>query len=563
MQAVSVARRPLVVALVVFAVTLPAFLVLHSDSEPRPAISPSEAVAIARANPQIHGQLSGSQATARVTVLDVEHQRVGFFRGSRLIVVALVGPHRTVTSAAPGSGIVGNRIANERAPLIGLSVLFVLVLATMPLLSLRNLDVLALASFTVSAWLTAHGLLDASLYVAYPLLAYLTVRFLWMAWRGANSAHSTSLYWRVTSGWSAVERRRLLRFAAAGLAAMTAILTVSSSGVSDVGVASIAGATDLIHGVVPYGHIPDFIIHGDTYPPLNYLIFVPVAALWPVTDAFSDPQGALVLTALLTLLAAISVYRLIGRSQQRSSPPDQVHPASEPADVAGLRGAVAWLTFPPVLLATTSGSNDMVLAFCLLLVLGSVASARRSAMLLGIAAWVKVIPVVALPIWIARMRRREALQVIAGLAALSAAILGGLVALGGPGSITTMVDAMRFQFERRSLFSLLGDGAGLGPLQAVVQALLLASVVGFSFAVRSDPALRDDPVRLAAMLTALMLLSQLAANYWSWAYTPWLIAPALLVLVPASAPGRVPEPAVSRSRVSESVSTASELPVSA
>jgi hypothetical protein len=538
----------------VYAVALPAFLALRSGSEPRPLIRTSEAVAIARADPGVHQVLSGSgQTSARVTVLDAEHQRVGFFRGSRLVLVALVGPHRTVITAAPGSGIVGNRIANQRALLIGLSVLFVLALATVPLLSLRNLDVLALASFTISAWLTGHGLLDASLYLAYPLLAYLTFRFLWMAARGPNSAHSTSLYWRLTGGWPPADRRRLLRLVAAGLAAMTAILTVSSSGVSDVGFASVAGATDLIHGIVPYGHIPDFIIHGDTYPPLNYVAYVPAAALWPVTDAFSDPQGALVLTAVLTLLAAAAVYRLIGRNGQREQG-ERIDSVSEPPDIAGLRGAVAWLTFPPVLLAATSGSNDMLLALCLLLVLGSVGFARRSTMLLGVAAWVKVTPIVALPVWIARMGRREALQTIAGLVLLSAVILGGLLAIGGPGSVSTMVDAMRFQFERRSLFSLFGTGAGLGPVQAVVQALLLASVVGMTLAVRRDAALRDDPVRLAAMLTALMLLSQLAANYWSWAYTPWVIAPALLVLAPAQGspaaePSDVQEPATLPGRI--------------
>ena len=532
MTAVSLTRKPLVAALVVFAVALPALLLLRSDSTPRPAIPPSEAVTIARADPQVRQQLSGyEQIRTRVTVLDAEHQRVGFFRGPHLVVVALVGPHRTVTSVAPGSGVVGNRIANLPALLVGLSVLFVLVMASMPLLSLRNLDVLVLATFTLSAWLTGHGLLDASLYLAYPLLAYLALRFLWMAAHGSGSDTSASLYWRVTRGWSLKERRRVLTFVAAGLAAITAILTVSSSGVSDVGVASLAGATDLIHGTVPYGHIPDFIIHGDTYPLLNYVAFVPLAAVWPVTDAFSDPQGALVLTALLTLGAALAVYRLVGRNAVGDS--EDAGAGSEPPEFASLRATVAWLTFPPVLLAATSGSNDIVLAFCLLLVLATMASARRSAMLLGVAAWVKVTPVVALPVWIGRMGRREAFRTVAGLTLLSAVILGGLVALGGPGAVSSMVDAMRFQFERRSLFSLFGTGTGLGPLQAVAQALLVASVVGMTMAVRRDPVLREDPVRLAAMLTALMLLAQLAANYWSWAYLPWVLAPALLVLAPA------------------------------
>jgi hypothetical protein len=461
------------------------------------------------------------------------------------VVVALVGPSRTVTSVAEGSGTVGNRIANQPALLIGISLLFVLALATVPLLSVRNLDVLALATFTLSAWMTGHGRLDASLYLAYPLLAYLAFRFLWMAGRGSGSDASSSLYWRVTAGRSLTERRRVLKLAAAGLAAMTAILTISSSGVSDVGVASLAGATDMIHGTVPYGHIPDFIIHGDTYPPLNYAIFVPVAAIWPVTDAFSDPQGALVVTAALTLLTAFGVYRLLGRGQEGEGS-EIAAAGSEPPDLAGLRGAVAWLTFPPVLLAASSGSNDIVLAFCLVMVLGSLASARRSALLLGAAAWVKVTPIVALPVWIARMQRREALQTIGGLVLLSGVILGGLTALGGPGAVGSMVDAMRFQFERRSLFSFLGLGVGLGPLQAVAEALLLSSVIGMTLAVRSDSSLREDSVRLAAGLTALMLLSQLAANYWSWAYLPWVIAPALLVLAPATLRAPVAETAVPR-----------------
>jgi Glycosyltransferase family 87 len=549
---VSLVRRPLATALIVFAVALPAFLVIHSDSETRPVIPASEAVAIARADPQIHQRLAGSgQTSARVTVLDAEHQRVGFFRGSRLVIVALVGPTGTVVDTAEGGGVVGNKIANPPAFLIGLTILFLFAMATVPLLSLRNLDVLALASFTLSAWLTIHGRLDASLYLAYPVLAYLAFRFLWISARGQSSGGSTSLYWRLTAAWSPTDRRRLLRLVAAGLATMTAVLAVSSSGVSDVAFASLAGATDLIHGTVPYGHIPDFIIHGDTYPPLNYVVYVPAAALWPVTDAFSDPQGALVLTAALALIAALAVYRVIARHGQ-GDPGEDLGSDSEPPGIAGLRGAIAWLSFPPVLLATTSGSNDVVLAFCLLLVLGSVASARRSAILLGVAAWVKLTPLVALPVWIARMRWRESLQAVGALGLLSAAIVGGLITLGGTGSVSTMVDAMRFQFERRSLFSLFGDGPGLGPLQAVAQAVLLASVVGMTLAVRRDAALRDDPVRLAAMLTSLMLFSQLAANYWSWAYTPWVIAPALLVLAPALA-GYAPEPRPEPTRISPRV----------
>ena len=67
--------------------------------------------------------------------------------------------------------------------------------------------------------------------------------------------------------------------------------TVTSTGPSDVAFAALAGATDLVHGVVPYGHIPGFILHGDTYPLLTYAVYVPAAAVMPVTDLFEMKVG--------------------------------------------------------------------------------------------------------------------------------------------------------------------------------------------------------------------------------------------------------------------------------
>jgi cell division protein FtsW (lipid II flippase) len=107
-----------------------------------------------------------------------------------------------------------------------------------------------------------------------------------------------------------------------------------------------------------------------------------------------------------------------------------------------------------------------------------------------------------------------------------------MVVLGGVGSVGAMARALTFQFDRGSLSSL-WIGWGLGSLQPVAQAALLAVVVGATLAVRRDDRLRDDLPRLAAILAGVLLLTQFAANYWTWAYLPWAIAPALLVLVPA------------------------------
>src|SRR5204863_5649555 len=127
--------------------------------------------------------------------------------------------------------------------------------------------------------------------------------------------------------------------------------------------------------------------------------------------------------------------------------------------LAGTRAAIAWLAFPPVILAASSGTNDVILAACLVAVLGAAAHRRLSALLLGVAACVTVIPVLALPIWLVRMRRRPALETLAGLVALSAVLIGWMVLLGGPGSIAAMVHALSYQFDRGSLSSLwIGSG---------------------------------------------------------------------------------------------------------
>jgi cytochrome bd-type quinol oxidase subunit 2 len=129
------------------------------------------------------------------------------------------------------------------------------------------------------------------------------------------------------------------------------------------------------------------------------------------------------------------------------------------------------------------------------------------------------------------MGRRGALEAAAALALFSAIMLGWLVALGGASTLSTMARALAFQFDRGSLSSL-WTGFGLEGLQPVAQAALVSVIVAAVLAVRRDGALRDDARRLAALLAGVILLAQLAANFWTWAYLPWALAPALVALVP-------------------------------
>jgi Glycosyltransferase family 87 len=530
-------RSPGVAALIAFAVAVPAFALIKAHTAPHYALSKAGATRIARSDPQVARILAAHENTSvRVGPLDAKQQRVSFFDGPRFLVDAAVNSRRVthIADHATGTPASGSAVANAPAVLLLLTLLFVIATASMPVLSLRNLDVLALASFTGSVWLLNENLVLGSVYASYPPLAYLAARCMNIGLRGTEPASRTSMLWHLTRKWPVAQRMRVLKTTLAAAALIVVTVVPSSTGTGDVGIAAISGATDLLHGVAPYGHIPNFIVHGDTYPLLTYALYTPGAALMPFHDLFSDPSGALLVTAAATLLAALGLYR-IGLRLARGET-SELDPGQEPAQFAAMLTALAWLAFPAVILSASSGANDPVLAACLVGAFACFARRGLSFFLLGLAAWVKVIPALALPIWLARLRRRSALQALAALAALSAALLGWLVAIGGPSGVPAMVHSLSFQFDRGSLHSL-WVGLGLGVLQPGADALLVAALVAATLTVRRDETVRDDLRRMAALFAGVMLLSQIAANYWTWAYLPWALVPILLSLL-APSPAR-------------------------
>ena len=527
------AHAPLAAGLLAFALALPAFALLRSETAPDYAISKRQAAAIARSDARVRESLGGRHVTAlRVTPLDDTEQRVSFFDGPRNVLDAAVSPRRVTHIADKPDGVPesGSVIANSGLMLALLCAVFLLATLSVPLRSLHNLDALALAAFVAPIALLNANYVFASVIASYPLLAYLALRCLGAGLVGGRQAAGSPLFCHLTRGWPAGQQRRLLRFAVLAAAAIVAMVVPSSTGASDVAWASVAGATDLLHGIAPYGHVPGFIFHGDTYPLLNYVLYVPGAALIPFEDAFSDPTGALIVSGAAVLLAAFGLYRI----GTRLSPTKEVEHEREDRKLAGMLVALAWLSFPPVILAASGGSNDALVAACLVLAFAFFFRPALSAFLLGVAAWVKVLPLLALPIWLARMSLRSALLALAGIAALSAAMTGWLLAIGGTGAVTGMLDGLTFQLQRGSLHSL-WLGLGVGALQPVAAAALLASIAAATLAVRRDRELRRDLRRMAALFAAVMLIAQIAANYWTWAYLPWATVPILLSLLAPTA----------------------------
>lgn len=469
--------------------------------------------------------------SVRISPVDRTVTRVSFFDGSRLVAEAAVTPSGRVERFSDDRGLAAPYGAplSQRPPVIALGCLaFLLATAVVPLRRLRNLDVLALLALIVPVVLLNARFAVASTLTAIPSLLWLTGRCAWRALGPAPAqAREHSLFDAITPTWTGAQRLRILRVAVAAAAAAVAMITISAPSTVDVGQAVMEGATLLVHGTLPYGHLPGDVFHGDTYPLLSYAAYMPIAALMPVHDNWDVANGALIVAAL----AAIAVAWMLARN----------------AGAVGLRMALAWLAFPPLLVAVSSGTSDLLLAA--LIVAALVLSRRRvaSAGLILAAGWFKLVPFALLPIWLARLRGRRLATALALTAASAAATWALLVALGGAGAPARMLHAMAYQLDRRTLHSpwtLLG----IEWLQPLGEAAVLALIAAATVRVRREPELANDPTRLAALTGAVLLGLQLCGNYWTYLYLAWALPCIALALLAPDAPEAAPQRAVAPAR---------------
>ena len=210
----------------------------------------------------------------------------------------------------------------------------------------------------------------------------------------------------------------------------------------------------------------------------------------------------------------------------------------------GLRRALTWLCYPPVLIATSSGTTDVVLAPMLI---GVVLLWRRPAAtsaLITAAGWFKLAPFALLPLCLAARRGGQLAR--SGLAAISVSVplVVLLVVLGGLDGPIRMLHAMSFQFTRGTPQSAWA-ALGLNAWQPIAQALAIGLVV--AGAVRLRLASEAAPAQIAALSAAILLALQLAANYWSFLYVVWFV-PLLTLALFSGTPEAVAWPVELRMR---------------
>jgi hypothetical protein len=215
----------------------------------------------------------------------------------------------------------------------------------------------------------------------------------------------------------------------------------------------------------------------------------------------------------------------------------QMRALAPQAEEAGLRAALAWLAFPALLITASTGTTDVALAAMLA---GAVLLWRRPAVcagMLAVGGWFKLAPFALLPVRLAPLRGRRLAGALASVALVSLPLVVLLVVLGGIRGPGEMLHAMSFQFSRGSLQSAWAT-LGLERLQPLVEACVLGLIAAAVVALRRDPALADQPARMAALMAAILLGLQLSAVYWTFLYVAW-VAP-LIVLSLLSDPSDLP-----------------------
>ena len=165
------------------------------------------------------------------------------------------------------------------------------------LLSLRNLDVLALLGFLVS-----HGFFRAgdsfwAVVLWYPPLLYLLGRTLLMGFGYGEKVGKTSNLPTV-----------VLFVLAARASGFVLALNLDSRAI-DVGYAGVVGADRILDGTLPYGNMPDDVGTGDTYGPLNYLIYVAVNVIFGLSGVWDFLPAAHAATLSAFIVGASAVLR--------------------------------------------------------------------------------------------------------------------------------------------------------------------------------------------------------------------------------------------------------------
>jgi hypothetical protein len=474
------------------------------------------------------------------------------------VTEAWTGPQVAWSMARGYKGAFG-RDLNDAWIWLPLCAVFLLGLANFRRpLSVRNLDLVVLLSFSFSVYYFNHGRVFTAMPLVYPPLLYLLGRMIWIARHGRGSA--TRPLWPT---W-------VLLAATVFLMGFRVGLNVEASNVIDVGLAGIDGAQRIAgQGEMPYGHMPDDSGkacgpadsngnvrehiqtngrcessngRGDTYGPFSYLAYVPAFAIvgfdgkWNGGSSTWAGLPAAHLTSILWDALAVIGLALLGlRFGGRAF---------------GVTLAFAWAAYPFTQYVSSSNSNDAIMPALLIWGLLLVTSPTGRGLFVGLAGWTKFAALLLLPLWASYPDWRR-------LAGQKAAFAGGFVLATALSFWILLLEpnplhaarvfwdrTFGWQLSRPSPFSIWdwGEYPGFPDLHHVQTGLKVALLLG-AVAVYFVPR-RKNVVQLAALSAALTIGFELVLTHWFYLYIAWFFPfVAFAVFVPVARRAVEAEPA--------------------
>jgi hypothetical protein len=381
-------------------------------------------------------------------------------------------------------------------------------LRTDKLFSVRNLDVVALLSFLISHTFFREGIVFEAVVLWYPPLIYLFIRTLLMGFGIGERVQKTANL----PSW--------LLMTLAGLAGGLVLALNLDSRVIDVGYAGVVGADLILDGTIPYGNMPVDVGTGDTYGPLNYLLYVPFVLLFGFSGEWDFLPAAHALTACAFVGGAVAMFITGFRFSG--------------AKVAAAL-TLAWAVYPYTLYSANNNTNDLVVAAISAIGLASASSAigRGATIVAGFS--VKLYPIILAPLWMMHdgVKRRPVVDFVIG--GLGVFLLTFWVVLldGHP------LEAARLFYEKTIAFQGVRETPwtiySQLPALRIIQQPLLAAIIVIAFIVAVWPRRRTIR-RLAAFSAALIIGFELTTNYWYYPYVTWFEPFVFLALLPATNP---------------------------
>jgi hypothetical protein len=466
--------------------------------------------------------------------------------GTGAVIEAWTGPQVAWKMARGYTGAFGGEKINTYPVWLGLCAIFLLGLADWRrLFSVRNADLVALLSFSVSLWFFNRGDIFTAMPLVYPPMLWLLLRCVFIA--RSDRVPRGAAVWPV---W-------VLAAATVFLAGFKVGLNWRASNVIDVGYSGVIGADRIVHGQSPYGHFPvedqrpncgpadsegevrDRIQTngrcetanplGDTYGPMSYIAYIPGYEIFGWSHKW-DKLWAVHFTSILFDLLAILGLAVVGR---RFGGPRLAATA-----------AFAWAAWPFTQYASNSNTNDAIAPALLIWGFAVLTSDFGRGIFVALSGWTKFASLLVLPLWSGYPEARRPptiLRTLLGFALGSAAVFFVLFLEPSPlHAARVFYDrTVSFQIGRASPFSLWDWGQyhakGLPNLHVVQRVLQVLLVVG-ALALAWFPRHRS-PLRMAALTAAVLIGFELVLTHWFYLYLPWFFPFVALALV-APLPGR-------------------------